>query len=71
VDITGIPDSDLEMLGYYLVETDGEFALYENKGDHFIVHQCGARRHILVEDVNDAIILKSRERIPAPRAERS
>jgi hypothetical protein len=68
VDITDISDSDLEMLGYYLVEEDEEFALYDNKGEHFIVHRKGTRRFIYVEDVNDAIILRGRSTRPVPPA---
>lgn len=66
VDITGISDDDLEMLGYYLIFADGEFALYNNKGEHFIVHRRGDRRFIYVEDINDAIILRGRATRPVP-----
>lgn len=66
VDITGVSDADLEMLGYYFVFSDGEFVLYNNKGEHFVVHHHGARRFIYVEDVNDALILKDHIRRPVP-----
>lgn len=54
VDITDVKQSDLEFLGYYLVEDDGRFRLYTNKGDAIIVHRNGARSYIYVEDYNDA-----------------
>jgi hypothetical protein len=66
VDITEVSDVDLEFLGYYMIETDGEFALYNNKGELFIVHQRGTRRFIFVEDVNDAEILRNFARRPVP-----
>jgi len=66
VDITGIPDRDLEILGYYRVETADGFALYTNKGDAYIVHMSGERQYIYVDDPNDAEILRGRARYPAP-----
>ena len=66
VDITEVSDQDLEMLGYYFVVSDGEFSLYNNKGEHFIVHRKGDRRFIYVEDVNDAITLRGRGTRPVP-----
>jgi hypothetical protein len=66
VDITGVSDAELEMLGYYLVEEEDEFALYDNKGEHFIVHRQGNRRFIYVEDINDAMILRGRATRPVP-----
>ncbi|WP_316193817.1 hypothetical protein [Bradyrhizobium sp. SZCCHNRI1029] len=66
VDISGISDEELEMLGYYLVEAEEEFALYDKKGEHFIVHKRGQRRFIYVDDINDAIILRGKATRPAP-----
>jgi hypothetical protein len=66
VDITDISPEDLEMLGYYLVESDDGFALYDNKGDHFIVHRNGSRKYIYVDDINDAAILRGRSVRPVP-----
>jgi hypothetical protein len=66
VDITEVSDQDLETLGYYLIETDGEFALYNNKGEYFVVHRKGDKRFIYVEDINDAMILRGRATRPVP-----
>jgi hypothetical protein len=61
-------DTDLEMLGYYVVEGEEEFALYDNKGEHFIVHRQSDRRFIYVDDINDAIIFRGRAMRPVPTA---
>lgn len=66
VDITGISNDELEMLGYYLVYENGVWALYINKDDAFVVHLHGAKRFIYVNDMNDALILKGRPTLPAP-----
>jgi hypothetical protein len=66
VDITGISDQELEMLGYYLASNNGTWALYTNKGDAFIVHLTGRKRCIFIEDMSDALILKGRNSLPAP-----
>jgi hypothetical protein len=66
VDITDISKENLEFLGYYLVEEDEEFALYDNKGEHFIVHRRADRKFIYVDDVNDATILRGHPTRPAP-----
>jgi hypothetical protein len=65
VDITSVPESDLETCGYYLV-TRGKFALYAKGGDYFIVHVRGESQFIYVDDVNDAIILRVRPKLLAP-----
>jgi hypothetical protein len=69
VEITDVDLKDLEFLGYYLVEQDHQFALYTNKGDAYIVHINGKRRHIYVEDPNDAEILRRKNKIPTTWAE--
>lgn len=66
VNITGVSDAELEMLGYYLEDSNGKFSIYTYKGEHFIVHAAGEQRYIYVEDVNDATLLKGRSRIAAP-----
>jgi len=68
VDITGVTDTELEMLGYYVVERNEVWSLYNNKGDAFVVHESGSKRCLYVEDINDAIILKGRPSLPAPPA---
>lgn len=64
VEITNVNFRDLEFLGYYLIKKDGQFALYTLKGDAYIVHINGVRRHIYVDDVNDAEILRGKNTIP-------
>ena len=66
VDISGISDEQLEMLGYYLEYSENHFALYTKKGEDFVVHNTGDKRCIFVDDMNDAIILQGRNSLPAP-----
>ena len=54
VDITDVPDSLLEFLGYLAVAEEDGFKLYTNKADAHIVHIDGGRRYIYVHDINDA-----------------
>lgn len=67
VEISGVTDEQLEMLGYYLVSRNAMWSLYNNKGDEFIVNEVQGRRYVFVTDMNDAIIL-GRPSIPAPPA---
>lgn len=68
VDISGVSDDQLEMLGYYLEYREDHFILYTKKGEDYIVHNTGGKRCIFVEDVNDAIILQGRNSLQAPPA---
>jgi hypothetical protein len=69
VDIAGVSDEQLEMLGYYLVERNEMWSLYMNKGEAFVVNEHNGKRFIFVEDINDAIILKGAGGIEAPPAD--
>lgn len=66
VDISGVSDADLEFLGYFAVEKDGNFAFYVNKGEHYLVHKSGSKSFLHVDDPNDAAILRGRHKLPAP-----
>lgn len=69
IDITGIPDSFLEFMGYCKLKEDDEFELRSFKGDAHILHKKG-RKYLYVEDANDAAISKRDQRWPRPRRHR-
>lgn len=65
IDITGIPDSFLEFMGYCKPKEDDEFELRSFKGDAHILHKKG-RKYLYVEDANDAAIFQARPKVAAP-----
>ena len=67
--ITGITDAELEMLGFYLVKRNDAWELYTRKDDAFVIHRSGSKRCIFVDDLNDAMILQKKPRLPAPDAD--
>lgn len=58
VNITGIPQSFLDFLGYHVLIEDENFKILYNKGDKYFVHKTGPS-WIFVDDVNDAQLLRS------------
>lgn len=65
VDVAGISDQILELMGYVLVDEGDDFQLFVQKGEEHILPKAG-RRLLRVEDDNDAAIFRSRRRIPVP-----
>jgi hypothetical protein len=69
VNVDGIPLEFLGFMGYNLVAEDDHFILLNHKGQDHVLPKEGPR-FLYVEDDNDAAILRSRPRIPAPPAKR-
>ena len=67
VDITGVPDDFLELMGYCKVLEDDQFELRIAKDKEYILPKKG-RRHLYVDDPNDAAIFRARPKVAAPPA---
>ena len=66
VDIGGVSDATLAVLGYIVIAEDDDMTIYRYyDGDIHIVSKTG-RRYLYVSDINDAITLNSKRAIEAP-----
>ena len=64
--IDHLQDNELSFLGYTLVAEDDQFKMYRHyTGDEHIVDKQG-KKFLMVEDMNDAEIMRSREIIQIP-----
>lgn len=66
VSICHLTDAELEFLGYSVVRESDEFKIYRDyTGDEHIVQKNG-KKFLYVEDLNDAVAMRSAFVIPAP-----